>query len=286
MRIDNTRTITAGLCTADAWTAVGRKWPWTPSGASRLCRKASQVGPQEHSGHRGRSPARRGRRAAAGSSKVQSRVSRMPQPEPKLGAPSSVKQARPTVPVARAPSFSVSGLLNSLPRLLLKKAGSFAQFLRNMLTPGPCKAPMPYTWPSPLPYPDVLSKPSGRGGWKRKLLALAFACLSWLCLGKACSCPAELRLGVPLNWRQQRALKLLEGRVFGSTFPIFFDAAGLGRDASKVKSHSDVLAALLGPPLPFPAFPLLAPSLALPPLLLLPERWLACPVQLQQTLGL
>ena len=155
--------------------------------------------------------------------------------------PPALSNARPSAPGARAPTFSVPGLLNSLPRLLLRKGGSFAQFLRSMLKPGAKPVPTSHTWPAPMPYPDVFLNPCGRGGWKRRLLCLAFACLSWLYLGKPAKCPPEIGVGVPLNRCQERAVKLLEQAVFGSDFPLSFDAAGLGRHAAKIESHSDVL---------------------------------------------
>ena len=67
----------------------------------------------------------------------------------------------PRVPGERAPSFSVPGLLNSLPRLLLSKAGPFARFLRNMLDEGLQPASTPFVWPCPLPYPEVFRRPCG-----------------------------------------------------------------------------------------------------------------------------
>eukprot|EP00439_Symbiodinium_sp_Y106_P076285 s1878_g15.t1 len=52
------------------------------------------------------------------------------------------------------------------------------------------------------------------------------------------------RLGVPLNRTQKGAVRRLEAAMFGTSFPFFFEAADLGRHASKVEAQNDVLAAL------------------------------------------
>ena len=117
----------------------------------------------------------------------------MPRPRPEEPRPCAPGPSR--VPGDRAPSFSVPGLLNSLPRLLLSKAGPFARFLRNMLEEGLQPASTPSVWPCPLPYPEVFRRPCGHDSWKLILLNLCVAALSWLYLGKPVSCPREIRAG-------------------------------------------------------------------------------------------
>lgn len=149
-----------------------------------------------------------------------------------------------SVPGARAPDLSVPGLLNSLPRLLLKAGGTFSAFLRSSLAGGAASAPTCFTWPSPIPYPEVFHRQCGRRGWKLKYISLAVACLSWLYLGKPACCPAEIRVGTPLNKHQRLCVLRLEAAAFGVHFPFEFSAADLGRHAAKVESQTDVLSAL------------------------------------------
>ena len=149
-----------------------------------------------------------------------------------------------SVPGARAPDLSVPGPLNSLPRLLLKAGGTFSSFLRSSLAGGAASAPTCFTWPSPVPYPEVFHRQQGRQGWKLKCISLAVACLSWLYLGKPACCPAEIRVGTPLNKHQGLCVSRLEAAVFGMHFPFEYSAADLGRHAAKVESQTDVLSAL------------------------------------------
>ena len=150
----------------------------------------------------------------------------------------------PRVPGERAPSFSVPGLLNSLPRLLLSKAGPFARFLRNMLDEGLQPASTPYVWPCPLPYPEVFRRPCGHDSWRLILLNLCVAALSWLYLGKPVHCPREIRAQAKLNKRQAETVRRLRAAIFGDFFPLRFSAGDLGRHAAKVEGHSQVLGAL------------------------------------------
>ena len=151
---------------------------------------------------------------------------------------------QPSAPGSRAPSFTVPGLLNSMPRVLLRFGGAFSSFLRSSFADGASTAPTCLIWPMPMPHPQVFRAPSGRSGWKLKALSLAVAFLSWLYLGKPTGCPAEARAGVPLNRHQKRCVKRLEAAMFGTHFPFEFSSADLGRHAAKVESQADVLQAL------------------------------------------
>ena len=166
----------------------------------------------------------------------------MPRPSPvEAGLPA---RGAPHVPGTRAPSFSVPGLLNSLPRLLLSKAGPFARFLRSMLDEGLQPASTPSVWPCPLPYPEVFRRPCGHDSWKLVLLNLCVAVLSWLYLGKPVLCPREIRAGAKLHRRQAETVKRLRAALFGDFFPLRFSAGDLGRHAAKVEGHCEVLGAL------------------------------------------
>ena len=151
---------------------------------------------------------------------------------------------QPSAPGSRAPSFTVPGLLNSMPRILLRFGGAFSSFLRSSFADGAPTAPTCLIWPMPIPHPQVFRAPSGRSSWKLKALSLAVALLSWLYLGKPAGCPAEALAGVPLNRHQKRCVKRLEAAMFGTHFPFEFSSADLGRHAAKVESQSDVLQAL------------------------------------------
>ena len=150
----------------------------------------------------------------------------------------------PCPPGSRAPSFSVPALLNSLPRVLLRFGGLFGSFLRSSFADGARTAPTCHTWPCPMPYPKVFRESCAAGAWKLKSVCVAVAGLSWLYLGKPSCCPAEVRIGVPLNRTQKSAVRRLEAAMFGTSFPFSFSATDLGRHASKVEAHNDVLAAL------------------------------------------
>ena len=150
----------------------------------------------------------------------------------------------PCPPGSRAPSFSVPALLNSLPRVLLRFGGLFGSFLRTSFADGARTAPTCHTWPCPMPYPKVFRESCAAGAWKLKSVCVAVAGLSWLYLGKPSCCPAEVRIGVPLNRTQKSAVRRLEAAMFGTSFPFSFSATDLGRHASKVEAHNDVLAAL------------------------------------------
>ena len=163
----------------------------------------------------------------------------------KVGASAAHCDApQPPPPGSRAPSFSVPALLNSLPRVLLRFGGLFGSFLRTSFADGARTAPTCHTWPCPMPYPKVFRDSRGAGAWKLKSLCIAVAALSWLYLGKPACCPAEIRIGVPLNRTQKGAVRRLEAAMFGTSFPFSFAAADLGRHASKVEAQNDVLAAL------------------------------------------
>ena len=157
----------------------------------------------------------------------------MHRPQPEQHDPQS--HDLPRVPGERAPSFSVLGLLNSLPRLLLSNAGPFARFLRNMLDEELQPASTAYVWPCPLPYPEVFRR--------------CVAALSWLYLGKPGHCPREIRVQAKLNKRQAETVRRLRAAIFGDFFPLRFSAGDLGRHAAKVEGHSQVLGALREPPL-------------------------------------
>ena len=145
-------------------------------------------------------------------------------------------------PGSEAPSLSVPAVWNSLPRILMARSGPFASFLRTFLCQGSECTPTPYTWPCPVPYPEAFeSGPWGPGVWRKRLISVAVAQLSYLNLGRPSSCPPSIRRGVPLNAKQRKAVRNLEHMVFGSSFSLSFSASDYGRIAQKVEGQARVL---------------------------------------------
>lgn len=121
------------------------------------------------------------------------------------------------VPGSSASTIKVPGLLNSLPRLLLRSDCRLRGFLRSIIqspadrtdraTPAPRGAS---TWPMPLPYPEMFVK---RGHIRKEhelqLLNMQVLVLNWLYLGRPGGAPAEIRLGKRLNSKQWSAVQVL-----------------------------------------------------------------------------
>ena len=163
-------------------------------------------------------------------------------PEPKA-ARWRLAAAPSSPPGAAAPSLRVPSLVNSFPRLCLQAGGPFASFLRSSFctTADDCQ-PAPYTWPCPNPYPEAFrTVASSASFWKKKLVALSVMQLSFLHLGRPTVCPTALRSGVPLNARQWKAVRNLEHLVFGSFFPLSFEAADYGRVGQKLEDQARAL---------------------------------------------
>ncbi|CAE7770145.1 unnamed protein product, partial [Symbiodinium necroappetens] len=143
----------------------------------------------------------------------------------------------------QAPCLSLPALWNSMPRALCRCSGSFASFLRSALRSEPNRAPTPFTWPCPLPFPEA-SDANRPGLWKKRLINLTVARLSYEHLGCPSSCPSTIRLGVPLNRKQWQQVKNLEHLVFGSFFPLTFEPQDYGRIGHKVEGQAKTLSAL------------------------------------------
>ncbi|CAE7636023.1 unnamed protein product [Symbiodinium sp. CCMP2456] len=147
-------------------------------------------------------------------------------------------------PGADAPPLALPALWNSLPRKLLKSSGPFSSFLRSSLRSGAQFASTPYTWPCPMPFPEAFAGRPAPGLWKKSLLNLTVAQLSYLYLGCPVDCPSSVLLGVPLNRRQWKAVRGLRHLVFGSFFPLRYEPSDYGRIGHKVEGQDKVLQAL------------------------------------------
>ena len=146
-------------------------------------------------------------------------------------------------PGSEAPCLSLPALWNSMPRALRRCSGAFASFLRAAHRLEPNRAPTPFTWPCPLPYPEA-SDANRPGLWKKRLINLTVARLSYEHMGCPSSCPATVRLGVPLNRKQWQQVKNIEHLVFGSFFPLTFEPQDYGRIGHKVEGQAKTLSAL------------------------------------------
>ena len=146
-------------------------------------------------------------------------------------------------PGSQAPCLSLPALWNSMPRALCRCSGAFASFLRSAHRSEPNRAPTPFTWPCPMPFPEA-SDANRPGLWKKRLINLTVARLSYEHLGCPSSCPSTIRLGVPLNRKQWQQVKNLQHLVFGSFFPLTFEPQDYGRIGHKVEGQAKILSAL------------------------------------------
>ena len=150
------------------------------------------------------------------------------------------------VPGAAAPPIKVTGLVNSMPRLLLSLRCSFSAFFADLARQPrqPSGATFSF-WPVPLPYPDILA--AGGGGqraWKKRLLNLAVAALDWLYLRRPARAPPGLEAGTPLTKKQWQMIELL-GELVGDGYEsLVLGPADLGRTASKLEDQDAILGAL------------------------------------------
>ena len=147
-------------------------------------------------------------------------------------------------PGSDAPPLALPALWNSMFRTVLKCGGPFSFFLRSALSREEEGSSTSFTWPCPMPFPEAFAKSFAPGLWRKRLLNLSVAYLSFLHLGRPCACPPAVRLGVPLNRKQWQAVQGLKHLVFGSFFPLQFEAADYGRVGHKVEGQSKVLETL------------------------------------------
>ena len=146
-------------------------------------------------------------------------------------------------PGSEAPCLAVPALVNSLPRTLLKGAGRFSSFLRCSLQREAKRSPTPFTWPCPMPFPEAFL-PGTPGLWKKMIVNLSVARLSFEHMGCPTTCPSSVRLGVPLNPKQWQLVRNIEHLVFGSFFPLTFEPEDYGRIGHKVEGQAKTLQAL------------------------------------------
>ncbi|CAE7216755.1 unnamed protein product [Symbiodinium sp. CCMP2456] len=171
------------------------------------------------------------------------RLSQRQTPGPKDATEPSTEAGR-RAPGADAPPLALPALWNSLPRILLKSSGPFSSFLRSSLRSGAQFASTPHTWPCPMPFPEAFAGRPAPGLWRKSLLNLTVAQLSYLYLGCPDDCPSSVRLGVPLNRKQWKAVRGLRHLVFGSFFPLHYEPSDYGRIGHKVEGQDKVLQAL------------------------------------------
>ena len=107
------------------------------------------------------------------------------------GSPSA---GRLKVPGAAAPEIRVAGLLNSLPRLVLRAKCTFGAFVADAIRqPRHPSGATSLFWPMPLPYPEVFRPGAGiRQAWRKKLINVAIAALDWLFLQRPSRVPASI----------------------------------------------------------------------------------------------
>eukprot|EP00435_Cladocopium_sp_Y103_P015082 s84_g3.t1 len=154
-------------------------------------------------------------------------------------------------PGAGASTVNVPGLLNSLPRIVLKTRGAFSGFLLTIVANHKANdaftSTAGCTWPCPLPYPEVFKRglhaPDPKAHFKR-LTCLQVALLDWLSLGSPGHAPASIRLGSPLNARQWSMVRMLEHLSVDRNFPEFVEAFDMGRCASKIEDFQACMDAL------------------------------------------
>ena len=153
------------------------------------------------------------------------------------------------VPGARAPSVKVPGLLNSMPRLLLKHGSKLRSFFASFLSNKPqlrdgatSQRPL---WPLPVPYPELFEAGSlGRFSWRKRRTAFQVVLLNWLHLGRPVVCPDELWPGRKLSRRQWSRVRLLEDLCEDGNSIFELDAGDMARAAAKTEASCDVLESL------------------------------------------
>ena len=128
-------------------------------------------------------------------------------------------------------------------RSLLRAGSPLSSFLHSALCRERKRSPTPFTWPCPVPFPEAFAA-GFAGSWKKLLINLSVARLSYERMGCPTSCPVAVRLGVPLNPKQWQIVRNLEHLVFGSFFPLTFEPQDYGRIGHKVEGQAKILEAL------------------------------------------
>ena len=132
---------------------LGRDSSLKVAGGGRVHRSAAEVvAPHDHHEQGARRDSGRPGRATAQKASTKTAESRC------IG---SGRERR--APGSEAPSLSLPALWNSLP---CRCSGAFALFLRSAHRLEPDRAPTPFTWPCPLPYPEASDGNNcGKSGW-------------------------------------------------------------------------------------------------------------------------
>ena len=159
------------------------------------------------------------------------------------------------VPGSSAATVQVQGLLNSLPRLVLKTHGTLRGFLLSMLKfPRRAMNASPTVsssavWPMPIPYPEAFVRGfhtlTAAGAWDlKRAISMQVVCFSWLALGSPSAAPRCLAIGTKLSAQQWSFVRYLERLAVDGNSPNEVDAALMARSAAKVEGMEAALSAL------------------------------------------
>ena len=144
------------------------------------------------------------------------------------------------MPGAAAPPIKVTGLVNSMPRLLLTLRCSFSAFFADLARQhqgrrfhsGPSRSHTPRSSRLVVEARE------------KRLLNLAVAALDWLYLRRPARAPPGLEAGTPLTKKQWHMIELL-GELVGDGYEsLVLGPADLGRTASKLEDQDAILGAL------------------------------------------
>eukprot|EP00435_Cladocopium_sp_Y103_P029655 s4131_g7.t1 len=155
------------------------------------------------------------------------------------------------VPGAKAPVCDILRFWSSMPRWMLRTAGSLSSFFRSMigLSPSTSEGSALSPWPMPVPYPKWFvagNEPRpGHAGYKtmgqQKAVNFVIVVLSWLFLNRPSVAPSCIGLHARLSKKQWAVVHRFERQLaeLAST-----DAVGpeqMGRTAAKVESLDSLL---------------------------------------------
>ena len=239
--------------------SLGRNLPIVPSRPGRLChQKAQPRQAQERCRDAGQGGARQMEETKAeaeskgftGQSVTDGDFACSGQPAEGLG---NSDESKHYVPGSNAATVRVGGLVNSLPRLVLKTKGALRSFLRSIVMKPYSNDPRTSigdyaqgaardVWPIPLPYPEVFRRGShdDQDALKR-LVCLEVVALDWLHLGCPSAAPTFLRMGSRLSKKQWVAVRNLRRLSMDGNTPEFVDSSLMGRAAAKFEGLDDTL---------------------------------------------
>eukprot|EP00435_Cladocopium_sp_Y103_P016065 s3412_g4.t1 len=158
------------------------------------------------------------------------------------------------VPGAKAPVCDVLRFWSSMPRWMLRTAGSLSSFFRSMIgiLPSTSEGATLSLWPMPVPYPKWFvtgNEPRpGHAGYKQmgqqKAVNFVIVVLSWLFLNRPSVAPSCIRLHARLSKKQWAIVHRFERQLaeLASTGAVGPDE--MGRTAAKVEDLDSLLETL------------------------------------------